>query len=269
MSTYLAQVYKQKYHLNSSEAAITEQFYKKGISMKLKRFSVALLMLFCVLSVIHAQEFDKKVRKEVTINGKKISKRVRYQSITEYDSNGKQIHHKHKWGVHYGESWHEYDANGNKIYTKDIENANNVEIWKDYDSNGNEIYIRTSKGDETRYTYQYDEKSNIIHCKDSTGFEYWCEYDTNGNCIHSKNSSGTERWFEYDSSGNEIYFKVFRLKYNNSHEYWYEYDAKGNKIYEKELHHNYNVDKDTFLKEIWYEYVKFKLLNVDLNAYIQ
>ena len=136
MSMYLAQVYKQKYHLNSSEDAITEQFYKKGISMKLKRFSVALLMLFCVFSVVQAQKLGRTVRKEITINGEKISKRMKYDTLKEYNPDGKLIHSN---SLKYGEEWHEYDLNGNKIHSK---YSNGSEIWYEYDSKGNKIYTK-------------------------------------------------------------------------------------------------------------------------------
>ena len=38
---------------------------------------------------------------------------------------------------------------------------------------------------------EYDEKENITHYKDSTGFEFWKEYDE-GKLIHYKNSDGFE-----------------------------------------------------------------------------
>ena len=36
---------------------------------------------------------------------------------------------------------------------------------------------------------EYDENNNLIHYKDSKGFEEWYEYDENGNCIHYKDSN--------------------------------------------------------------------------------
>ena len=39
---------------------------------------------------------------------------------------------------------------------------------------------------------EYDEKENITHYKDSTGFEFWKEYDDEGKLIHYKNSDGFE-----------------------------------------------------------------------------
>jgi len=37
---------------------------------------------------------------------------------------------------------------------------------------------------------KYDENGNLIHYKDSNGFEVWYKYDENGNLIHFKNSNG-------------------------------------------------------------------------------
>ena len=54
---------------------------------------------------------------------------------------------------------------------------------------------------------EYDEKGNLIHRRDSTGFEWWHEYDENNNVIHSRNSNGYEEWREYDENNNEIHFR--------------------------------------------------------------
>lgn len=62
---------------------------------------------------------------------------------------------------------------------------------------------------------EYDINGNIIHYKNSDGYEWWKEYDTNGNEIHYKDSDGDEWWSEYDANGNVTHFK-------NSHgkEWW-------------------------------------------------
>ena len=39
---------------------------------------------------------------------------------------------------------------------------------------------------------KYDENGNVVHYKDSNGYESWREYDTNGNLIHYKDSNGNE-----------------------------------------------------------------------------
>lgn len=49
---------------------------------------------------------------------------------------------------------------------------------------------------------EYDEKGNLIHYKDSTGYEYWSEFDEKGNLIHYRTySDGYEQWREYDEQG--------------------------------------------------------------------
>ena len=45
---------------------------------------------------------------------------------------------------------------------------------------------------------EYDEKGNLIHYRDSDGYEYWREYDKNGNEILIRNSDGYDYWSEYD-----------------------------------------------------------------------
>ena len=95
--------------------------------------------------------------------------------------------------------------------------------------------------------YEYDSNRNVIHFKDSHGFEKWYEYDSNGNETHSKSSGGYETWHEYDSNGNETLYRnsmgfVNRMDYDeannkvhskNSDDYekWYEYDSGGNLIH--------------------------------------
>ena len=51
---------------------------------------------------------------------------------------------------------------------------------------------------------EYDKNNNIIHHKNSDGYEYWKEFDKNNNIIHHKDSDGYEYWKEYDKNNNEI-----------------------------------------------------------------
>ena len=46
---------------------------------------------------------------------------------------------------------------------------------------------------------EYDKNDNLIHYRDSYGFEAWKEYDENNNLIHFRNSTGYEWW--YDENG--------------------------------------------------------------------
>ena len=68
------------------------------------------------------------------------------------------------------------------------------------DNKGNVIHYKDSNGYER--WYEYDSNNNLIHCKNSIGYEDWYECDSNNNIIHYKNSKGVEDW--YDSDGNRI-----------------------------------------------------------------
>ena len=76
---------------------------------------------------------------------------------------------------------------------------------QEYDQNNNLIHYKNSNGFE--YWKEYDQNNNLIHSKNSNGFEEWKEYDQNNNCIHFKNSKGFEKWQEYDQNNNLIHFK--------------------------------------------------------------
>lgn len=148
----------------------------------MKRFTF-LAVFFILGALAFSAEVGEKTYKEVTVNGKTLSKRVEVLSISEYDNNGNLIHYK---------------------------NSNGYEYWKEYDSNG-----------------------NLIHSKYSDGYEEWNEYDSNGNLIHSQNSHGLEKWYEYDSNGNLIHYKD-----SNGEEYWHEYTYwKNGKVKTKTEYH--------------------------------
>ena len=49
---------------------------------------------------------------------------------------------------------------------------------------------------------EYDKNNNMIHYRDSEGYEYWREYDENSNQIHYRDSDGVEYW--HDEKGNPI-----------------------------------------------------------------
>ena len=54
---------------------------------------------------------------------------------------------------------------------------------------------------------EYDEKGNLIHYRNSDGYEYWREFDKNNNLIHRRDTNGFEAWKEYDENGNLIYYR--------------------------------------------------------------
>ena len=136
----------------------------------MKRFTF--LAVFLILGTLaFSAEVGEKTYKEVTVNGKTLSKWVEVLSISEYDNNGNLIHYKNSDGK---EEWNEYDNNGNLIHSKYSTYTDSHDKWNEYDSNG-----------------------NLIHSKYSYGWEEWHEYDNNGNLIHFKNSDGDEKWYEY------------------------------------------------------------------------
>ena len=116
----------------------------------------------------YKDEVGERLHKEVTVDGKTLSKLVEVYSVIEYDSNGNLIHSKDNDG---GEYWHEYDGNGNEIHFKENDG---YEYWCEYDSKGNRIHYEDSSGNEE--WYEYDSNGNQIHYKDSSGEEYWHEY---------------------------------------------------------------------------------------------
>jgi YD repeat-containing protein len=94
---------------------------------------------------------------------------------------------------------------------------------KEYDNNGNLIHFRNSDGYE--FWREYDTNGNEIHSRDSDGYEDWREYDTNGKCIHYRDSNGYEWWREYDEHGKEIHSRD-----SDGYEVWCEYDDNGKLI---------------------------------------
>ena len=114
----------------------------------MKRFTF-LAVFFILGALAFSAEVGEKTYKEVTVNGKTLSKWVEVLSISEYDNNGNLIHFKDSDGY---ESWKEYDRNGNKIHSKD---SDGKEKWYEYDGNGNRIHYKDSSGEEYWHEYTY------------------------------------------------------------------------------------------------------------------
>ena len=74
----------------------------------------------------YKDEVGERLRKEVTVDGKTLSKLVEVYSVIEYDSNGNWIHYKASNGEEY---WYEYDSKGNRIHSKD---SNGKVEWYSY-----------------------------------------------------------------------------------------------------------------------------------------
>ena len=123
---------------------------------------------------VFAQDFYKNIYKEVTVDGEKVFRWVKLNTITNYDTNGNIIHKKWTNRSSFTEYWLEYDYNNNITHEKW---NNGSEYWQDYDVNG-----------------------NLIHIKWADGAEVWHEYDLYGNQIHYFDSKGIEEWYEYDSN---------------------------------------------------------------------
>ena len=114
----------------------------------MKRFTF-LAVFFILGTLAFSAEVGEKTYKEVTVNGKTLSKWVEVLSISEYDNNGNLIHSK---DIYSKEEWNEYDNNGNLIHSK---YSNGREVWYEYDSNGNEIHYKNSDGKEEWHEYTY------------------------------------------------------------------------------------------------------------------
>ena len=114
----------------------------------MKRFTF-LAVFFILGALAFSAEVGEKTYKEVTVNGKTLSKWVEVLSISEYDNNGNLIHYKNSNGYEY---WKEYDSNGNLIHSKD---SDGKEEWNEYDSNGNQIHYKDNDGEEYWHEYTY------------------------------------------------------------------------------------------------------------------
>ena len=114
----------------------------------MKRFTF-LAVFFILGALAFSAEVGEKTYKEVTVNGKTLSKWVEVYSISEYDNNGNLIHFKSSDFVEY---WKEYDSNGKLIHSKD---SDGDEKWYEYDSNGNQIHYKDNDGEEYWHEYTY------------------------------------------------------------------------------------------------------------------
>lgn len=121
------------------------------------------------------------------------------------------------------ESW--YDKDGKIIRTKKFIKSENCflvekfiynELTKieKYDKNERLIYIKSLHPTEKDFEkwYEYDEKGNLIHYKDTANHEHWLKYNENNNLIHKMENNGFQEWYEYDEN-NQI------KNYYNSDDY--------------------------------------------------
>ena len=210
--------------------------------MKTKSSILSLIILLAASLPSTAQNPGDRVFKEVTENGKKVIKELLYDSVTEYNEDGKEIYTAFFFPLKpfKYEDWIEYDNKGNITHKK---HSSGYEEWYKYNSNGNKSYEKNSAGEEI--CYEYDQNGKLIHEKHPNDYEKWYEYDSKGNIIHGKSSGNYEQWNEYGQNGKLIYKKmIYESEEAYSIETWYEYDSKGNITHEK------NSDDE----ETWYEY---------------
>lgn len=48
------------------------------------------------------------------------------------------------------------------------------------------VTVLVTESDNKNYIREYDENKNLVHYKDSTGYEYYDKFDSNGNLISHK-----------------------------------------------------------------------------------
>ena len=131
------------------------------------------------------------------------------QSSYGYNERGMLIYKKDKndfWGNN--EIFYKYDKNGNEIYS----NSGLYETYYAYDWNGNMIHslmfastkhVNSIDGREPvdERINIYDKNGNILYKKMNNEMlgvqERICEYDDYNNLIHQKDSDGFEVWIEY------------------------------------------------------------------------
>ena len=243
---------------------VTGILWAFGKAKKAFFVAAAFALLYALLLGSCAAKLGDIVEKEVTVNGEKQVRKLMYQSLTEYDWNGKPIHYNFKKQY---ETWREYDTDGNEIHYK---TSRCKEEWYEYDGRGNKIHERDNKGVEWRA--EYDERGNEIRCVMSDGREILNEYDEmgkkvcikvliggkvteeyrnkydydeKGNCIHSVEPiENMEKWMEYDSAGHPVHVYDRR-----GWQVWHEYNADGNEIYYKSqcedtVHEEWRIEYD-------------------------
>ncbi len=92
--------------------------------------------------------------------------------------------------------------------------------------------LRFLNSEELPFIFEYDERRNIIHFKDSRiAYEWWREFNKDDLQTHYKDSKGLEYWLEYDKNKNVIHYKD-----TTGYEYWKTYDNEGREIYYRNQH---------------------------------
>ena len=232
--------------------------------MKTKSSILSLIILLAASLPATAQNPGDRVFKEVTENGKKVIKELLYDSVTEYNEDGKEIHNKDT-GSESVEYWYEYDQKGNLIHKKD---SRDRETLYEYDSMGKIKHKKYSDFDfviefwyectfhpngriksQKIYTPLRDsgEESEPLETEEENSEDEVCKEEKIDHMLCKKvtvKGKKVKRWVmlsqikDFDEEGNEFHGK------DDRHEYWQEYDANKKLTYKKEF----------FRLDPWYEY---------------
>lgn len=157
------------------------------------------------------------------------------EEIYEYNEKDQLIHYKNN--SEGSEYWKEYNEKG--LETK-FTRINGLEVLTEYDEKGNRIHVSTKDVEEW---YEYNEKSQVIHYKNSKGHEYWREYTEDGKISKIIDNHKHEKIYEYDENG-----YLCKVSDDGKISLW-KYDKDGNELYYKnhlgfESHQEYNENGD-------------------------
>ena len=174
----------------------------------------------------------KKIRKynnnnqEICFEEYYEDEKEKFWKKTNYDSKGRLIFEQYSDGIAYAYEYYKnetrkyqqyqdeitlkctiYNDNGEK--TEYIERKNGKtpnQRWKiqKYDRNGRLIYLKA--GEYTK-ELKYDDKGNLVFCREITDRWYKQKFDENGNMIEYEHSCGFHERYKYDDNGNCIYYK--------------------------------------------------------------
>lgn len=164
----------------------------------------------------------ERVYKEIVIDGEKVNRWMEVDTITEYDSEGREVRRQ----LEFNGSITTWERNGNMTIEKSVQTSQDysskdesyidenigrviyweheysgtygsgkTETWYEYDSRGNEIHRiekNSERGDtETYIKIQYDDKGNMIYSKSSNRYgeqETWITYKNGRKSIFIKNA---------------------------------------------------------------------------------
>ena len=120
-----------------------------------------------------------------------------YEERHDYDGYGRGIHRKNSDGF---EEWYEYDEHGNIIHRKTVRPQGISRAWwyNGFEDVDYRVRARKSKRQRKSRGHDESEQTGPVVC------EIWHEYDERGNIIHRRNSDGYEGWFEYNDAGQPL-----------------------------------------------------------------